>query len=65
METIAWTRQNTNWKNMSATHDTGLIPLTCKGLLSKSIQNDPNLTWEEDMNIKSQQRKCEWLNFSK
>lgn len=65
MGTIPWMRQNTNWKNMFETHKKGLIPLIHKEFLSKSIQNDLNRTWEKDMNIKPQQRKYEWLSFSK
>lgn len=42
-----------------------LIPLICKELLSKSIQNNPNPTWEKNMDGKSKQRNYEWLNFSK
>lgn len=52
METIPWTSQNTNQKKMFGTYNKGPIPLIYKEFLSKSIQSDPNLTWEKDMNIK-------------
>lgn len=65
METIPWASQNTNWKNTFGTHDKTLIPLIYKELLSKPIQNHPNLTWEKDMDQELQQRKDAWPNFSK
>lgn len=37
---------------MFGTYNKGPIPLIYKEFLSKSIQSDPNLTWEKDMNIK-------------
>lgn len=59
-ETIPWTSQSTNWKKMFGTYNKGLIPLICKEFLSKSIQSDPNLKWEKDMNIKITVKKVFW-----